>query len=130
MDAVEAVAEIFTWIGFGAGAVLAGVALIAYLLDGTWAPARAAVEPTDSGPVARWFDEDGGVNEAPLTHEQEHAIGSADWAEVFVRRGSRNRMRLTRRSPLVRAVALLAAGLIAVGAVALILSLVLLFAAG
>lgn len=130
MDAVEAVAEIFTWIGFGAGAALAGVALIAYLLDGTWLPARAAVEPTDSGPVARWFDEDGGVNEAPLTHEQEHEIGDADWAEVFVRRGSRNRMRLTRRSPLVRAMALLAAGLIGVGAVALILSLVLLFAAG
>jgi hypothetical protein len=130
MDAVEAVAEIFTWIGFGAGILLAGVALIAYLLDGTWVPARAAVEPTEAGPVARWFDEDGEVNEARLTPEQEHEIGDSDWAEVFVRRGSRNRLRLARRSPQVRALSLLAAGLIGVGVVALLVSAVALFAAG
>ena len=131
MDAaVEAVAEIFTWVGFGVGALLAGVALIAYLVDGTWLAVRAAVEQTEHGRVVRWFDEDGGVNEAPLDAEQDRRVGPAEWAEIFVRRGGRDRMRLTQRSPLVRALALLSAGLIALGALALVLSLVLLFAGG
>lgn len=50
--------------------------------------------------------------------------------DIFVRRGWRNRMRLTRHSPLVRSVAWLAAGLIGLGIVALIASSVLLFARG
>lgn len=131
MDAaVDAVIEIFTWVGFGAGALLAGIALIAYLFDGTWMPVRAVVEATDHGAVVRWFDEDGEVNEAPLTHEQRHIVADAGMYDIFVRRGWRNRMRLTRHSPLVRSVAWLAAGLIGLGIVALIASSVLLFARG
>ena len=50
MDAaVDAVLEIFTWVGFGAGALLAGIALVLYLFDGTWVPARAVVEATEHG---------------------------------------------------------------------------------
>lgn len=131
MDAaMDAVLEIFTWVGLGAGAILAGVALIAFLFDGTWMPVRAALDTTDGGRVARWFDEDGEVNEATLTHEQEHAIPAGDWAEVFIRQGSRNRLRLTRRSPAVRAFALLSAGLLSLGTIALIISTVLLFVRG
>ncbi len=129
-SALDAVVEIFTWVGFGAGALLAGVALIAYLFDGTWLPVRAAVEATDHGRVVRWFDEEGGVNEARLSPEQNHTIGSAEWAEIFVRRGSRNRMRLTRRSPFVRSFALLAVGLLGLGVVALAVSAILLFVRG
>jgi hypothetical protein len=131
MDAaLDAVVEIFTWVGLAAGALLAGVALIAYLFDGTWVPARGVVESTESGKVVRWFDEDGGVNEAPLSHEQLHIIGDAGMYDIFARRGWNNRMRLTQHSPLVRSIALLAAGLTALGVIALILSAVLLFARG
>lgn len=131
MDAaLDAVIEIFTWIGFGAGALLAGVALVVYLFDGTWVPARAVVETTDHGKVVRWFDEDGGVNEAPLSHEQLRVVGDAGMYDIFSRRGWNNRMRLTQHSPLVRSIALLAAGLLALGAIALTLSAVLLFARG
>nr|WP_198425840.1 hypothetical protein [Microbacterium ureisolvens] len=112
------------------GALLAGVALVMYLLDGTWVPVRAVVEETPDGRLVRWFDEDGGVGEARLSHEQQHHIGGADMADIFVRRGSLNRMRLTQGSPAVRAVAWLAVGLLALGAVALVTSLVLLFARG
>lgn len=129
-SALDAVVEIFTWVGFGAGALLAGVALIAYLFDGTWLALRAVVEVTDRGRVVRWFDEEGGVNEAPLSADQDQAIGPGDWAEIFVRRGSRNRMRLTRRSPLVRSIGLLAAGLVGLGVVAIVVSAVLLFVRG
>ena len=128
--AVDAVVEIFTWVGFGVGALLAGIALIVYLLDGTWVPVRAVVETTESGTVVRWFDEDGGVNEAPLTHEQQHAVGSAGMYDIYARRGWNNRMRLTRHSPLVRSIAFLALGLLALGVVALIVSGVLLFVRG
>ena len=51
-------------------------------------------------------------------------------ADIFVRRGSLNRMRLTQGSPAVRAVALLAGGMLALGVVALVTSLVMLFARG
>ena len=129
-QAVDALAEIFSWIGFGVGALLAGVALIMYLFDGTWLPVRAVVENGPDGRLVRWFDEDGGVGEAHLTHEQDHHIGDADMADVFVRRGSRNRMRLTQGSPAVRAVTRLAIGMLALGAVALVTSLVMLFVRG
>lgn len=129
-EAIDALAEIFSWIGFGVGALLAGVALIMYLFDGTWVPARAVVETAPSGRLVRWFDEDGGVGEAHLTHEQDHHIGDADMADIFIRRGSPNRMRLTQRSPAVRAVALLAVGMLSLGVVALVTSLVMLFLRG
>ena len=129
-QAIDALAEIFSWIGFGVGALLAGVALIMYLFDGTWVPVRAVVEASEHGRLVRWFDEDGGVGEAHLSHEQEHHLGDADMADIFIRRGSRNRMRLTQGSPAVRAVALLAVGMLSLGVVALVTSLVMLFARG
>jgi hypothetical protein len=129
-EAIDALAEIFSWIGFGVGALLAGVALIMYLFDGTWVPVRAVVETVPSGRLVRWFDEDGGVGEAHLTHEQDHHIGDADMADIYIRRGSPNRMRLTQRSPAVRAVALLAVGMLSLGVVALVTSLVMLFLRG
>ncbi|GAB3602623.1 hypothetical protein [Microbacterium aureliae] len=129
MDArVDGIVEIFSWIGFGAGALLAGVALVLYLFDGTWVPARAVLEDGPDGRLARWFDEDGGVNEAPLTHEQAHALAGKDMADVFHRRGARNRLRLTQGSPVVRGVALLAVGFLGLGALALTVSAISLFA--
>ncbi len=131
MDAaVDAVVEIFTWVGLGAGALLAGIALIAYLVDGTWVPVRGVVEVTEHGKVVRWFDEEGGVNEASLSHEQIAVVGDAGMYDIFARRGWNNRMRLTQRSPLVRALALLAAGLLGLGVIALVVSSVLLFVRG
>lgn len=128
--AIDAIVEIFSWVGFSVGALLAGIALIIYLLDGTWVPVRAVVEETTDGRIVRWFDDEGGVNEAWLNHEQERAIGDRDMADIFYRRGSRDRMRLTRRSPAVRAVTLLAVGMLALGVVSLTVSLVLLFVRG
>ena len=129
-EALDAVVEIFSWVGIGLGALLAVVALVIYLFDGTWLPVRAVVEESEHGRLVRWFDEDGQVNEAHLSHEQVRAVAGKDMADIFYRRGALGRMRLTQRSPLVRAVALLAAGLIGLGLIALILSWVLLFVRG
>ncbi|MBM3716420.1 MULTISPECIES: hypothetical protein [Microbacterium] len=129
-NALDAVIEIFSWVGLGVGLLLALVALILFLADGTWVPARAVVEQMDGHRVVRWFDENGGVNEAPLSPHDEAKVGSADMVDIFHRRGSVHRMRLTQKSPLVRFVALLAAGVLGLGVLAFVLSIVLLFARG
>lgn len=129
-NALDAVIEIFTWVGLGGGTLLALLAVVLLLADGTWLPARAVVEEVDGGRVVRWFDDQGGVNEAPLSSHDDAKIGSADMADIFYRRGSAHRMRLTRASPVVRFVSLLAAGVLALGLVAFVLSIVVLFARG
>ncbi|WP_159500903.1 hypothetical protein [Microbacterium sp. 18062] len=119
--------ETFTWVGFGAGMVLAGIALVAALADGTWLPASAVVEPGPDGRVARWFTHDGGVGEALLSASDELHLGAADSVHLFYRPGS-NRIRFTPRSPLVRVTGWLAVGLLAIGALSLIASLIIMFA--
>lgn len=128
--AIDAVIEIFTWVGLGAGILLGLVALILKLADGTWLPARAIVEHADDRSLVRWFDEDGGVNAAQLNHEQADALAGKDMADIFYRRGTPNRMRLTDGSPAVRSVGLLAAGLLGLGIAAMVLSGILLFTRG
>ncbi len=129
-NALDAVIEIFTWVGLGGGAVLAMVAVVLLLADGTWLPARAVVEEVDGGRVVRWFDDQGGVNEAPLSAHDDAKVGSADMADIFYRRGSAHRMRLTRSSPVVRFVSLLSAGILGLGLLAFVASIVVLFARG
>lgn len=129
-NALDALIEIFTWVGLGGGILLAFIAVVLLLADGTWVPARAVVEHVEGGRVVRWFDEGGGVNEAPLSAHDDVRVGDADMVDIFSRRGSRHRMRLTKSSPSVRFVSLLAAGVLGLGAVSFIASIVLLFAQG
>jgi hypothetical protein len=121
--------ETFTWVGFGAGALFAGVALIVFLADGTWLPASAMLESTPEGRVARWFAHDGGVGSAILSPHDDAHVGAADETELYYRVGS-NRVRLSPRSPAVRLTAWLAFGFLALGALSLVVSLVMMFAVG
>lgn len=131
MDAlIDVVVEIFAWAGLGLGALFAGIALVLFLLDGTWVHVRAVVEPVGGGHVVRWFDADGGVGEAPLSDDQHRELGGRDMVDIYARRGTPNRMRLTPRSPAVRAMTLLAVGLLGLGVAALVVSWVMLFARG
>ena len=88
------------------------------------------VEHVDTGRIVRWFGDEGGMHEDPMSAHGEAKLGSADMADIFFRRGSANRMRLTRSSPLVKFVSLLAAGVSTLGLAAFIVSIVLLFARG
>jgi hypothetical protein len=129
-NALDAIVEIFSWVGLGLGAAVAVVALIAFLADGTWMPVRGVVERLGDRTVVRWFDADGGVNEAELSEAQLHEIGAKDMIDIYAREGRANRMRLHRRSPLVRGLVLLAGVFLAVGIAALAVSLVMLFVRG
>jgi hypothetical protein len=131
MDAaIDAIVEIFSWVGLALGALVALVALVMYAVDGTWVPARGVIEETEHGLLVRWFDEDGGVNEARPTHDEQRTLAGKQMADIFYRRGSRGRMRLTPGSPAVRSATLLALGLLGVGVLALVTSGILLFARG
>jgi hypothetical protein len=132
-NALDAVVEIFTWVGLGVGGLFAVLTLVAYLVDGTWMPVRGYVEPDDDGRgggMLRWFDEDGEVNVAHISAEEWRDLGGAEAVEVFARRGTPHRMRRARRAPAVRLFATLAAVLLGVGVIALLLSVVLLFSRG
>lgn len=120
--------ETFTWIGLGAGLLIAVVALILTLADGTWLPASAVLEPSPEGRVARWFTHDGGVGMAVLSPHDDARAGRGDTVELFYRRGT-NRVRLTGHWPLARLAWWLAGGFLAVGALSFLVSLILLFLA-
>ena len=112
-DVVGLIAEVFTWVGVIGAVGLAFLAVIARIADGTWSPARGVVEHTDEGALVRWFDNDGVINEAPLTAHDLARIGGRDMADLEYRMGWHNRMRLVPGSPAVRAfvrLALLMAG--------------------
>ncbi|MCC4908932.1 hypothetical protein [Microbacterium sp. cx-59] len=124
---LEILFETFTWIGLAAGVLLALVALILTLADGTWLSASAVLEPSDHGRIARWFTHDGGVGVAVLSpHDDAHA-GPGDTVELFYRRGS-NRVRLTAHWPLARLAWWLAAGFFALGVLSFLVPLVMMLA--
>jgi len=129
-NALDAIVEIFSWVGLGLGALVGIFAVFALLADGSWMPVRAVVERLADRTVVRWFDADGGVNEATLSEAQLHEIGAKDMADIWAKHGVPDRMRLHRRSHLTRGLALLAAVLLGVGAVSLVVSLAMLFLRG
>jgi len=127
VDPLDAVFEIFTWIGFG-GAVLFGlIALAVWVGDGTWLPAEALVDHDETGTYVRWFDADGDANNALASEADAAALAGVDRARIWYRYGWRDRMRLTARPPGLRAVLWAAGALLALGILALVASWVLLF---
>ncbi|MDY0827582.1 hypothetical protein SK224_00415 [Microbacterium sp. BG28] len=126
---VDVLLETFTWVGF-LGAVAVGVIwLILLLVDGTWTAAHAIIEPGETGRVAHWFTAEGGVGRAVLSDADEAHLAGADEAAIYYRAGTDDRMRFIARSPLVRLTGWFTVGLFAVGVLALVLSLVTMFAA-
>jgi hypothetical protein len=117
-DVVGLIAEVFTWIGMLGAIGLAFLALVARIADGSWAPTRAVVEHTDEGALVRWFDDQGVVNEAPLNAHDLETIGDRDMADIEYRVGWHNRMRLSKGSPLVRALVRLTLLMVGVAALA------------
>ena len=131
---LDVLLEVFTWVGFGGAVVLAVVAAILWAMDGTWLPAQAIVdtESLTSGEatVVRWFDADGDANSAVAGPADAAALAGRDSADIWYRLGWSGRMRLQRRPAGLRAVALSAAGLFALGILCLVTGWVLYFLRG
>ncbi len=126
--ALDAILEIFSWVGLGAGVLVGVIAIVLWAVDGSWLPATGVVEHENDGVVVRWFDHDGGVGAAAAGHAESEMLAGRPTADIWYRVGGRDRFRLTKHSPAVRATAWLAAGLIALGVVAFAASWILLFA--
>lgn len=129
MNALDAVIETFTWVGFGAAALLGVVALIVWAVDGSWLPADALVDHEDGVTFVRWFDGDGDANNARATGADQHALEGKDRASIWYRHGWRDTMRLTRRTPALRAVVTGAVAMLGIGVVALVVSWIRIFVA-
>ncbi|QRY40413.1 hypothetical protein JVX92_13125 [Microbacterium hominis] len=128
--AIDALIEIFTWVGLGAFVVLAAAAVVVWAADGTWLPAEAIIDRDGEHPLARWFDADGDANSAPLSAAEAAAIGDADAASIWYRHGWQGRMRLQRRPAGLRALTWSAAGMLALGMISLVTGWVLYFVRG
>jgi hypothetical protein len=129
-DVVGLIAEVFTWIGALGAVGLAFLALIARMADGTWARTRGVVEHSDHGSLVRWFDDEGVVNEAPLSAHDLTTIGGRDMADIEYRLGWRNRMRITPGSPAVRVLVRLSLLMVGVGVLAFAAGWIALIAEG
>jgi hypothetical protein len=103
--------------------------LILLVADGTWIPAHAVIEPGENGRVAHWFTAEGGVGRAVLSDAEEAHLAGADEAAIYYRAGTDDRMRFVARSPLVRLTGWFTVGMLAVGVLAVVLSLVTMFVA-
>ena len=130
MNALDAVIEVFTWLGFGGAIVLGVVAVIVWVADGTWLEAEGLVDHEDGATFVRWYDADGDANGVRVGDHDAAALAGTDRLDIWYRYGWRDRMRLTHRPPALRAILIAAAGLLALGVVALAVSWVLLFARG
>lgn len=130
MDTLDAVLEVFTWAALPSGLLLLLIAVAMRVADGTWRLTPVLLDDSPDGLVARWFGADGRVGAAVLTHDQARALEGQDAADVYTRAGVTDRIRLTAGSPAVRAVTLLAAGLLTFGMASWVTSLVLIFIRG
>lgn len=134
---VDMLLEIMSWVGIGTGILVSIAAVILHLADGHWVPIRAYVDrdvdtdsDTDSDEtVARWFDDTGKVGRVVLRPEHIERV-DGDMIDIYCRRGSLSRYRVTPGWPLARATGLFGAGLLALGIVAVAVSFILLFVRG
>ncbi|MFJ6678770.1 hypothetical protein ACIQLK_06540 [Microbacterium sp. NPDC091382] len=124
-QALDAILEIFTWVGFGAAVAFGVVAVIVWASDGSWLPADAYLD--EDGRTIRWIDSDGEVNSAPLAEEDHHRVSAERTGRIWYRHGWHDRMRFTRRPPVLRLLTGLAVGALALGVLASGLSLVAYF---
>lgn len=127
--ALDAVLEIFSWIGFAGAALFGALWLVAWAADGSWACTEAIVDRDGGEPVVRWFGADG-AHAAALTASDAAALGDADEATIWFRLGRPERVRLSARPPGLRALAWATAASAALGVVTLVGSLVVLLVRG
>lgn len=129
MDAPEAVgtiAEILSWVGLGIGLPLLLIVLLVRLHDGAWVPVEVFIVDDAQGIRARWFTA-GDFWERPVRpHEVAHD-DAHEALDAFVSERDPGLMRFEPRRPVLHAFQVLGITLSAVGAAALVSTIILLF---
>lgn len=123
---VGAIAELFSWIGLGIGALCLVVWVITLATTGDWRETDA-VRIEESQRRARWIADDGSLHERSLTPAEQHQLSGHDTFRVFYNVRSPDRMRLERTSHSVRLFRLLTIIFLGLGTLAVIVGFVVLF---
>lgn len=127
LDAVGTIAEVLSWIGLGLGLPLLVIVFLVKTHDGSWLPHEVFILEDEHGRArARWFAA-GDFRERPLRAEESIHWHGREEVDAFVSEHHPGLMRFEPRRPLLHAFQVLGITLTAVGAGAVILSVVLLF---
>ncbi len=127
---LDAILDVFSWAGLG-GAAAFGLALIVlWASDGTWLPTEGLVDHEADGTWVRWFDADGEANSARADDHLAAELAGRDRSPIWYRHGWQGRMRLTRRPPAARPLAVALAALIALSVVSFAVSMISYLARG
>jgi len=121
------ISEILTLVGLVAGIPLLTTGLVVRSISRRWVKTDGVIAVSKSGPVIRWFDDDGEVHAGlQNTHESEHLAPGDDIVVWFLPR-SPERCRTDDPSHDGRAFRLTGVILVAVGVVSAIVGFVLMF---
>ncbi|HEY9497396.1 MAG TPA: hypothetical protein VIQ78_00040 [Terrimesophilobacter sp.] len=127
---LELIAEVFTWIGFSVGVLALLVRLIVQAADGTWVRTQAALIGQWPSMRVRWVAHDGVIRERELDPAEQDQLRAAGDPELYYQWRSPDRTRLEAVSHTARILLIVGIIFLGVGAVATILSILLLMIAG
>jgi len=122
--------ELFTWVGFGIGALLLVGYLIARAARVAWVETDAVVVAEGSELRLRWLSDDRELFERLVEPDERALIGDKDHCEIRYSRFSPWKSRLKADSRAVRALGILTIVFVGIGVVASVASIVVLFLGG
>ena len=122
--------ELFTWVGFGIGALLLVGYLIARAARAAWVETDAVVVAEGSELRLRWLSDDRELFDRLVEPEERVLIGEKDHCEIRYSRFSPWKSRLKADNRAVRALGILTVVFVGIGVVASVASIVVLFLGG
>jgi len=122
--------ELFTWVGFGIGALLLVGYLIARAARAAWVETDAVVVAEGSELRLRWLSDDRELFDRLVEPEERALIGDKDHCEIRYSRFSPWKSRLKADNRAVRALGILTVVFVGIGVVASVASIVVLFLGG
>lgn len=128
MDALGAIAELFSWVGLGLGGALFFCWLVVRAADGARVSTEAELVPTPEGPVVRWQGSDGRVYSRFVDDHEAQELSAKPEPYVWVKHRDPSRMRISQVNHGSRVVGILALVFGGVGAVAVVVGLVAMLA--
>ncbi len=124
------IAELCAWIGFIVGGLCLFIRLIVQSVDGTWLRTHAALVGEPLGSRVRWVAADGVIRERNLDDWEGAHLGASPEPEVYYSERDPERVRLDKHSGVSSVLRFVGWILVAIGAVAAVASIVLLFIGG
>jgi len=130
LDALSVLCELFTWIGLLGGVLLIPFGIAARVAGRRWVGTTGVIASGPMGPLVRWFDTTGEVH--PAGARPPEAVGLEGGSDTHVYCSPHRPDRMRTDSPAHDGHALLLMGgiLLAIGVLAWIAGLLLLFAEG